>query len=211
MKKDEVLELLVRHLLEQSYIFVRVYFYTVFYEGPHGQVADEQGIHNVNMAAWSSLLDFFTKPQAKPGVLLIAVEQEDLASSSLSSDEKVKNTTPPKSAFRLVPGDFTEDAVRDIIQRVVIYYETPPISHTDLDDSSDNDDNDEYLYNDMLDYRLAFHMDESEDFFVGVFLPDIIESLRKIGHTKILNPSPMLHVPPQQIVKQGRLDQCLWQ
>jgi hypothetical protein len=211
IKKDEVLELLVRHLLEQSYRFVRVYFYTVFYEGPRGQIADEEGIHNVNMVAWSSLEDFFTRPQAKPGLLLITVEQEGPASSSSSSDEKDKNTTPPKPAFRLVPGDFTEDELRETIQKMISYYKTPPISHTDLDDN-DNDDNDEYLYSvpAMLDHRLAFHMGEYEDFFVGVFLPDIIESLRKIGHTKMLNPSPMLHVPPQQIVKEGRLDQCLW-
>jgi hypothetical protein len=211
MKKDEVLKLLVRHLLEQSYRFVRVYFYTVFYEGPHGQVADEEGIHNVNMAAWSSLVDFVTKPQAKPGVLLITVKQEDPSSSSSSSDKKDNYTTPPKSAFRLVPGDFTEDEVRETIQKVVSYYETPPISHTDLDGSSDDDD-DEYLYNVpvMLDYRLAFHKGEYEDFFVGVFLPSIIGSLRKIDHTKKLNPSPMLHVLPQHVVKEGRLDQCLW-
>jgi hypothetical protein len=136
------------------------------------------------------------------------------SSSQSSSDEKVKNITPQKSAFRLIPRDFADDAVREIIRNVVSYYESPPVSHTDLDDSSDNDDddNDEYLFDvpDMLDYRLAFHMSEEyEDFFVGVFLPHIIESLSKIGHPKILNPCPMLYVPPQQIVKERCLNQCL--
>ena len=55
---DEVLDLLVHHLLEQSYKFVREYFYTVFYEGPDGQAVDKEGIHNVDMVAWSSFLDF---------------------------------------------------------------------------------------------------------------------------------------------------------
>lgn len=109
---------------------------------------------------------FFTKPQAKPGVLLITIEQEDPALSSSSSDEKVKNSTPSRSVFRLIPDEFTEDAVRDIIQKVVSYYETPPISQTDLNDSSNNDDNNEYLCNvpAMIDYRLAFHIGEYEAF-----------------------------------------------
>jgi hypothetical protein len=135
---------------------------------PRGQVVDEEGIHDVNMAAWSSPVDFSTRPQAKPGVLCITVEQEDPSLSSSSSDAKDKNTTPPKSVFRLFPGDFTEEEVRKTIQKVVSYYETPPISHTDPDDSSGDDDDDggddnENVYNvpDILYYGLlAFHNGE---------------------------------------------------